>query len=86
MRSYTAGKNLSREIVDNDYGDCIVVDFNFNLRDDFAVKTDEWGNGGPLYDYFVQIPDSSFTRDRFLSETLRWFPYSMNILADPDFV
>jgi hypothetical protein len=74
VRSYTTGKNKFAEVSDNDFGDIVVADFNFDNREDFAVKREGGGNGGPLYNYYIQTPDTSFRLDSFLSDTMIWFP------------
>jgi hypothetical protein len=74
VRSYTTGLNQNAEVVDNDFGDIIVADFNFDKKEDFAVKREEGGNGGPLYNYYIQTSPTSFKLDKFLSEKMIWFP------------
>ena len=74
VRSYTTGINLNTEVVDNDFGDLIVADFNFDNKEDFAVKREEGGNGGPLYNYYLQTSPNTFKLDKFLSETMIFFP------------
>jgi hypothetical protein len=77
-RSYTTGKNKNAEVVDNDYGDLIVADFNFDNKEDFAIKREEGGNGGPLYNYYIQMVDSTFKLDKYLSQTMIWFPSNID--------
>lgn len=77
VRSYTTGINKNAEVVDNDFGDLIVADFNFDNKEDFAIKREEGGNGGPLYNYYIQTSGNTFRLDQFLSETMIFFP--MNI-------
>lgn len=78
IRSYTTGKNKEAVIPDNDYGDIVVADFNFDSREDFAVKREVGGNGGPIYNYYLQTADASFELDKFLSDTMKWFPGDFN--------
>jgi hypothetical protein len=78
VRSYTTGINKYTDVVDGDYGDLIVADFNFDDREDFAFKKGEGGNGGPLYIYYVQKADSTFIRDEFLCKNLDCFPCHFN--------
>jgi hypothetical protein len=78
VRSYTTGINLNAEVVDNDFGDLIVADFNFDKKEDFAVKREEGGNGGPLYNYYIQTSPNKFKLDKFLSETMIFFPKEIN--------
>lgn len=77
-RSYTTGVNNNRQVVDWDYGDIIVADFNFDNKEDFAVKKEVGGNGGPLYNYYIQTADSSFIKDKFLSDSMNCFPTYFN--------
>jgi hypothetical protein len=78
VRSYTTGINKNAEVVDNDFGDLIVADFNFDKKEDFAVKREESGNGGPLYNYYIQTSPNKFKLDKFLSETMIFFPKEIN--------
>lgn len=78
VRSYTTGVNGRMLIEDWDYGDLIVADFNFDNREDFAVKREVGGNGGPAYNYYIQNTDSTFVFNKFLSETLDCFPTYFN--------
>ena len=73
VRSYITNKNINVEVADNDFGDLIVADFNFDGYDDFAIKREEGGNGGPLYNFYIQI-DNSFHLDEFFSNTIIFFP------------
>jgi hypothetical protein len=66
------------QVLDWDYGDIIVADFNFDDKDDFAIKKGEGGNGGPAYDYYIQNSDSTFILDKFLSDKLSCFPNHFN--------
>lgn len=74
VRSYTTGAGRSREADDYDYGDLIIADFNFDGKEDFAIKIDEGGNRGPFYSYFIQNGVGSFMADRFLTERMVFFP------------
>src|SRR5947208_2701850 len=47
IRSFTTGKNVKEEALDNDYGDVIVADLNFDSKEDIAIKNASGGNGGP---------------------------------------
>jgi hypothetical protein len=74
VRSYPARINDTLEVVDNDYGDLIVADFNFDGLDDFAVLKDPGGNGGPVYHFYLQQKTGAFQIDRFLSREMEFFP------------
>lgn len=79
VRSYSTDVNTTTDVLDNDYGDLIVADFNFDCKDDFAVKMDEGGNGGPVYHYYLQNSNGSgFTSDSFLNTEVLFFPSEIN--------
>jgi hypothetical protein len=64
--------------VENDYGDIVVADFNFDNKEDFAVKSEEGGNGGPLYNFYIQTNDRKFVLENYLSNTMQWFPFEID--------
>lgn len=74
VRSYSTGINKNAEIIDNDFGDFIVADFNFDNREDFAVKNDSGGNGGPTYNFYIQDKNKNFALDKFLTTQMAFFP------------
>jgi len=76
--SYRTGFNINRQIVDNDHGDIIVADLNFDGKDDLAIKWEEGGNGGPLYNYYLQDKNGKFIIDDFLSKEMIFFPMEIN--------
>lgn len=78
VRSYITGYNKNTPIVDNDYGSLIVADFNFDGREDVAIKNDSGGNGGPLYNYYLQNAKGIFVIDDFLTNTVQFFPSDIN--------
>ncbi|GEM_PF-6648523 len=65
-RSFYTGVNADEEIIDNNWGNFIVRDFNFDNREDFAIKVAD-NNVGSLYAYYVQT-DDSFRREDYLSD------------------
>ncbi len=73
-RSYVTNKNAKAEAVDNDYGDFIVADLNFDTLEDFAVKRDSGGNGGAFYEYYIQNKRGAFLKDSFLTDEIGYFP------------
>jgi hypothetical protein len=73
VRSYSTGKNIKREIIDNDFGDIIVADLNFDSREDLAVKTTN-NNGGTDYTFYIQTKDKKFVPDRYLTDSVYSFP------------
>ncbi|OXA78560.1 hypothetical protein SAMN05444397_10954 [Flavobacterium aquidurense] len=74
VRSYSTGINENAEIIDNEFGDLIIADFNFDGKEDFAVKNDSGGNGGPTYNFYIQGKNKDFTLDNFLSTEMKFFP------------
>ncbi|MEM6265713.1 MAG: hypothetical protein AAGI38_24645, partial [Bacteroidota bacterium] len=77
-RSYSTGVNSDDFAGDNDYGDFIVAEINFDGKEDFVVKRNSGGNGGPEYEYYIQKGNGEFTRDSFLSDSMRFFPNAFN--------
>ena len=43
-------------------------------KEDFAIKKDSGGNGGPLYEFYLQNVRQKFVKDDFLTNTLEFFP------------
>lgn len=78
VRSLSTGVNVDKEIIDNEFGDFIVSDFNFDKRDDFAIAVDFGGNGGTIYSFYIQKANGKFELDDFLSETMLRFPISFD--------
>ena len=79
VRSYSTKENSELPSGDeNDSGNFIVEDFNFDGFEDFAIKSDPGGNGGPLYAYFLQAEDRQFYRNKYLTETVQFFPIEIN--------
>ena len=79
VRSYITEINSQLPSGDeNDSGNFIVADFNFDGLEDFAIKSDPGGNGGPLYTYFLQAEDKKFYRSNYLSDIVQFFPIEIN--------
>ncbi len=76
-RSYITYQNIKSKDVDNDFGDLIVADFNFDDKEDFAIKGDAGGNGGPAYNFYIQ-KNGKFILDSFLTEQMMFFPTNIN--------
>ena len=74
VRSYSTGINKNTEIVDNEFGDLVIADFNFDNKEDFAIKNDSGGNGGPTYNFYIQDKNKKFTLDKFLTDKMEFFP------------
>lgn len=77
VRSYITGKNVHQRIVDNQYGDIVIADFNFDNLEDFAIKREEGGNGGPIYNFYL-AQKNTFILDEYLSDTMATFPNKIN--------
>ena len=75
VSSYVTGKHPEDEGADNDWGDLIVADLNFDGREDVAVKEDS-SNSGAIYEFFTQTDSGKFVKNPFLSGS--WFPYKID--------
>ena len=42
--------------------------------EDFAVKKDSGGNGGPYYDFYLQNKEGKFIKSNYLSKEMEYFP------------
>lgn len=73
VRSYSTGVNKTAKAMDNDFGNLIIGDFNFDGIEDLAIKQESGGNGGPLYNYYIQ-KNKKFVLDAFLTSTMIFFP------------
>jgi hypothetical protein len=78
IRSYITNQNLKKD-AEEDIGDMIVADLNFDGKDDIALKYDSWGNSGPLYYYYIQDSSGKFIRNDFLSEEMGLFPSKIDM-------
>jgi len=56
----------------------IIVDFNFDGKDDIAIINDSGGNGGPLYNFYIQNQKGLFSLNKFLTEQMSFFPAYIN--------
>ncbi|MDJ1500042.1 XAC2610-related protein [Xanthocytophaga agilis] len=72
--SYSTRQNIEKDIVDNYYGDIVIADLNFDNKEDIAVINDSGGNGGTFYSYFIQTPNQKFIPERFLTDSMIYFP------------
>ena len=66
--------NIFLKSNENDFGDLIVADFNFDGKEDIAIKREEGGNGGPLYNFYIQTENQQFILDTYLSTEMTYFP------------
>ena len=72
-RSYITGYNKSKMIADGDFGDIIILDFNFDGKEDLAIKKDIGREC--FYDFYIQKSEKEYILDNFLSiENLGRFP------------
>jgi hypothetical protein len=69
---YSTNEHL--ESNENDFGDLIVADLNFDGMEDIAIKREEGGNGGPLYNFYIQSKNQQFILDKYLSTEMSYFP------------
>ncbi len=74
VRSYQTHTNDTTLVVDNNYGDLVVADFNFDQKDDFAIIKNSGGNSGTEYNFYVQDNNRQFTLDKFLTSEMLFFP------------
>ncbi|MDI3321001.1 XAC2610-related protein [Pinibacter soli] len=77
--SYTTHFKSNRRIVDNDFGDIVVADLNFDGDDDIAVVNDCLSSSGPTYSYFMQTNRQQFALDKFLTDSVSFFPSKINV-------
>lgn len=61
-------------MTENDFGDLIITDLNFDGRDDLAIKREEGGNGGPIYFFYIQTADEKFIINDYLSKEMMFLP------------
>ena len=77
VRSYSTGKNRNAIISDTDFGDIVVADFNFDSREDIAVRYDD-ENSGTYYRFYIQGKDRQFQLDSFLTDSISIVPTYFN--------
>lgn len=68
------GRGSKLDSIENDFGDLIITDLNFDGREDLAIKREEGGNGGPIYFFFIQTVDEKFIINDYLSKKMMFFP------------
>ena len=64
IRSFSTGRNKNNDVIDWDWGDFVVADFNFDSKDDFAVKKACY-NASIIYDFYIQDAKGNFIRDKY---------------------
>jgi len=77
--SYITGKMIEGIGQDGEYGDFVVMDINFDGREDFAVKVDVSASAGAMYQFYTMQPDGKYKLDQLLSN-ISYFP--INIFPD----
>lgn len=77
-RSFITGKDEKKEVQDNFYGTLVVADFNFDKKEDFAIMNDVGASTGGIYTYYIQTGDNKFLVDTFLTNTMTFFPDSID--------
>lgn len=60
------------------YHGLIVLDYNFDGLEDFAIINFEGSNGGPQYAYFKQKSNGQFELDSSFTNEIRFFPLEIN--------
>jgi len=71
VRSSITGVNENKDIIDGDYGNFIVDDFNMDDQEDFAIKTNcGEGSSGCHYKYYTLRNDGNFKEDTFLTNEI----------------
>lgn len=78
VKSFITGYKVNKEIEDGDHGNFIVGDFNFDNREDCAIKVDVMSNAGARYKYFLQGKNGDYYIDDFLTNELGFFPDEFN--------
>ncbi|WP_295712514.1 hypothetical protein [Mucilaginibacter sp.] len=74
-RSYVTGVNKDTEVSDYDFGDLIIADLNFDEKEDIAIKYDSGGNGGPVYNFYLQDKTGNFKLSKYLTNRVCSFPF-----------
>jgi hypothetical protein len=74
VRSYATQFNKNKKVLDNDYGDIVVADFNFDNKDDLAIVNNTGNNAGSFYNFYLQESQAKFALNRFLTDSVLYFP------------
>ena len=69
-----SGRRSKLDSIENDFGDLIVTDLNFDGKEDLAVKREEGGNGGPIYYFYIQTENEKFIVSDYLTNEMMFFP------------
>ena len=70
-RSYITGYNKDTLTYDGDWANIVVADFNFDGKEDIAVKTGAAANGTEYFDFYIQNNNGQFIKDDFLSANIK---------------
>ena len=75
-RSFITGFNKNAPNVDGDWGDIIVADFNFDGKEDFAIRKSASPMDAPIepVDFYIQNDKGQFIKDSYLSSEFDVFP------------
>jgi hypothetical protein len=79
VRSYITRKNSKQIIVDGNYGQLVIADLNFDSKEDIALINDSGGSSGPHYSFFIQDQGNTFHLDKFLTDSVDFFPQEINL-------
>jgi len=79
VRSYITNINYKVVAKENDFGDFIIADLNFDGKEDIALKAESVGNGGPIYKFYLQNNKGNFIEDKYLSDTVLFFPFLIDV-------
>lgn len=74
--SFTTKFNSKKEIIDSYIGDLVIDDLNFDGLDDILVVKESGGSSGPIYNFYIQSKGKKFVLDKYLTETVMYFPYT----------
>ena len=77
VRSFITGYNINKIPDDLDSGDFIVGDFNFDNKEDFAIKINSGNNSGPSYGFYIKN-NFGYELDSFLTNEVRFFPNELD--------
>lgn len=82
-RSYTTHVNEKNKALDGDYGDLVVVDLNFDGREDIAIRSEYTNGQGSLYRIYLQGANGRFSEVKDMGGMYRkdegtTFPYEID--------
>lgn len=79
VRSFITGYNEKNEVLDNNYGNLIIADLNFDSKEDIVVVNDCVEGGGPYYNYYIQNTNGKFVLDKYLTKRMIFFPSIIDV-------